>query len=182
MSGRASTNVGLNSLLGVVLEGWDLLQGSSVHHNVDATEGLHEAVTIAHVAQEKTQIWVLTCREHGHHLRLFQLVAGEDDYLLGLVLREETLQERLAEGSRSPSDEDVGTIVDLFGLFEELGLIRGRDLGPKHLGSRKCRHRLRHSKCLSGRPKNNVVLLHAGGAIMRASTPIQAGPPLPGWG
>ena len=59
---------------------------------------LHEALPVTDITEEVTELRVLGWGEHWHHLRLLELIPGEDDDLLDVILGQETLEEGLGGG------------------------------------------------------------------------------------
>src|SRR5262245_17056459 len=95
-------DIGLDRLEGIVFARGNLLEGSRVHHDIDAVHGPGEPVAIPHVADEEAEGVVIEAR---HHLRLLELVAAEDDEALRMVLRQHDLHELVAEGARAARHE-----------------------------------------------------------------------------
>ena len=72
--------------------------------DVHPVQGAHEALAVAHVADEVAQVRLV--ESHHLHLVLFQLIAAEDDDLLRLFLFQQDLGELLAERACAAGDED----------------------------------------------------------------------------
>jgi hypothetical protein len=88
----------------VVFAGGNLLQRGGVHHDVHAPHRSMEPVAVADVADEKPHRRFVF-GELPPHLELFQLVAGENDQFLRMVLLQYRAREFPAEAPGAPGDE-----------------------------------------------------------------------------
>ena len=98
--------VGLDAFKRIVLGGRHLLQRRGVDHNVDPLQCPTNPVSIAHVANEVTQLRIFLGRENLRHLELLKLVSREDDQTFDVgKLVEDSTYEGPAEGASAACDE-----------------------------------------------------------------------------
>ena len=132
---RRAVHVRADRLDRVVLGDVHVLHRGGVHDDVDAVEGAHQALAIAHIADEVAHARVAQLLLH-HDVLL--LVAREDDHLRGLVRREQPPRERLAERASAARDQDDLAVEVGRGVEERLHGVGHRGAfchGPRALAS-----------------------------------------------
>ncbi len=73
-------DVCLNRLEGVILARRNLLQRRRVNDNIDSLHRPHQALFVAHIADEIAHLRVLRRRENLTHFKLFQFIARENHH------------------------------------------------------------------------------------------------------
>jgi hypothetical protein len=69
----------MNKFHRVVFGGGDMFQGGGVNYRINAFEGSFEAGSVADIAYEVAQGWILLIVEFLSHFVLFELVSAKND-------------------------------------------------------------------------------------------------------